>query len=350
VSETTIVSGKAFRKEAGDAGMANVQMQQSTYIAPGFTTRGAVEKESVNKCNAPKLHLAQASVSDLSLIYPEAVVASSQELGWQNARAVHMRHELTEWDMPPFENHCIIVQLGPSLNVSARIDGHVFDQRLQPGDITIVPAGLASHWRRQDAGVNDTLHIYLNPHFVRATAESCDLNHGQISIEPQFGVKDEHIHHIGMSLLCELKEANVVGRLYADSMATVLAMQLVRRYSYLKDVHHSRGGIAPRKLRKAIEFINDNLDQEQTVALGAVAEEVGVSYFHFSRAFKQSMGVSLNLYMIEQRIERAKKLLSETELPIAEIALRVGFANQSHFTTTFRKLAWTTPKAFREML
>jgi AraC family transcriptional regulator len=105
--------------------------------------------------------------------------------------------------------------------------------------------------------------------------------------------------------------------------------------------------MAPRKLRKAIEFINENLDQEQTVALAAVAEVAQMSYFHFSRAFKQSTGVSPNVYMTERRIERAKKLLSETDLPIADIALRTGFASQSHFTTTFRKLVWTTPKAFR---
>lgn len=155
---------------------------------------------------------------------------------------------------------------------------------------------------------------------------------------------------VGMSLLCELREANVFGRPYADSLASALAMQLVRRYSHLKDVHASRGGVAPRKLRRAIEFINENLDREEAVALAAVAEEVGMSYFHFSRAFKQSMGVSPNVYMIGRRIERAKKLLAETDLPIAEIALRVGFASQSHFTTTFRRLAWTTPKAFRETL
>ena len=74
---------------------------------------------------------------------------------------------------------------------------------------------------------------------------------------------DEHIHHLGMSLYQELKDANVVGRLQADSLAKVLAMQLVRRYSYFKDLRTSRGGMAPRKLRKAIEFINNNLDEEQ---------------------------------------------------------------------------------------
>ncbi len=329
--------------------MTNVQMGQSTYFAPGHAFR-AVERGSAPLRDAKRFRAPQVPVSDLSAVYPEAVAASSQALGWQNVCAVEMRHELTEWDMPPLENHCIIIQTGPPASLSTLIDGCGFDWLAQTGQIAIIPAGSSSRWWRKGAGVNHSLHLYLHPHFVRSTAESCELDRGQISIEPQFGATDEHIHHIGMALLCELKEANVVGKLYADLLATVLAMRLVRRYSRLRDVHMSRGGMAPRKLRRAIEFINDNFDKEQTVALAAVAEEVRMSYFHFSRAFKQSMGVSPNVYMIEQRIERAKKLLSETDLPIAEIALRVGFASQSHFTTAFRRLAWTTPKAFREML
>jgi len=138
-----------------------------------------------------------------------------------------------------------------------------------------------------------------------------------------------------MSLHHELKDRERVGRLHADSLAKVLAMQLVRRYSYLKDLQTSRGGMSPRKLRKAIEFINNNLDEEQAVGLAAVADEVQMSYSHFSRAFKQSMGVSPNVYMTEQRIERAKKMLSETDFRIADIALRTGFASQSHFTQHF---------------
>jgi AraC family transcriptional regulator len=295
-------------------------------------------------------------VRDLSVIYPQAVVASSEELGWQNLRALEMRQTISEWTMPPLENHCIMVQLGSSMDsllgnktgaVTARIGDQNFKQRLEPGAITIVPAGLSVDWQQEDTP-SQTLHLYLDPQFLRKTAQSIDINYSQVSITPQFAIRDEHIHHIGMSLRHELKDSNVSGRLYADALARVLAMQLVRLYSHFKELRTSRGGMAPRKLRKAIDFINSNLDEEQAVALHAVADELQMSYPHFSRAFKQSMGVSPKVYLTEQRIERAKKLLSATDLPIVDIALRTGFASQSYFTNTFRKLVWTTPKTFRD--
>ena len=328
--------------------VTSVLAQPAGYFVQPATAR-QLNNRTLKVGSRHNLRIAPAAVSDLSVIYPEAVVASSQELGWQNLRALEMRQTISEWTMPPLENHCIVVQLGPSVDVTARIGDENFEQSLEPGTITIVPAGLSVDWQQSDIE-SHTLHLYLDPQFLRTTAESIDVDYSQVSIAPQFGIIDEHIHHIGMSLRHELKDSNVIGRLYADSLAKVLAMQLVRRYSYLKDLQTSRGGMAPRKLRKAIEFINDNLDQEQTVTLSAVAEAVQMSYFHFSRAFKQSMRISPNAYMTEQRIARAKKLLSDTNLPIADIALRAGFASQSHFTTTFRKLVWTTPKAFRNKL
>jgi len=124
------------------------------------------------------------------------------------------------------------------------------------------------------------------------------------------------------------------------------------RYGSLRNIQISHGGIAPHKLRKAVALINHNLfdEAEKRVALRTVAQEIGMSYFHFSRAFKQSMGMTASNYIAKRRIERAKKMLEETELPISEIALRSGFSSQSHFTTAFRRVAGATPKVFRATL
>lgn len=324
-----------------------IHMENHPLLA-GLPWQESPRKSSVEMGKPFASNGSRPGVSDLSRVHPEAVIASSQDLGWQNIRILQVHYAQGDIDVPPLDNHCVIVHLDQPLQVEASINGNHFNASLNWGEISIIPAGTASCWRMGNRDSHDALHIYLHPLFVQKAARACDLSQGQVTIDPQLGVRDEQLSHIAMSLLCELKEENVVGRVYADYVATLFAMQLVRRYSYLKDVHHRRGGMAPRKLQKAIQLIADNLEQEQSIALAAVAAEVGMSRYHFSRAFKQSMGLSPINYIAQQRIERAKKLLAETDLPIADIALHAGFSGQSHFTTFFRRLVGVTPRAFRK--
>lgn len=294
--------------------------------------------------------VAKRSTCDLSALYPQAVLKSSDEIGWQNVRAIHFRYNSQEVLIPASDDHCIVLNLGASLFIC--VSGkRRFEGPLPSGQVAIIPAGSSWICRTEIPQVQTLLLLYLRPLFVRSAVSGFNLSN-DVALLPQIGFKDKHICHVAMSLLHELNESNVVGRLYADSLATGLAIQLVRRYSSLKDVHVGHGGMAPHKLRKAVALIDHHLchEEEGRVALRAVAKEVSMSYFHFSRAFKQSMGMTLTSYIAERRIERAKKMLEETELPIAEIALRSGFSSQSHFTTAFRRLAGATPKAFRAAL
>jgi AraC family transcriptional regulator len=220
-----------------------------------------------------------------------------------------------------------------------------------PNQIAVLPAGSYWSWHSQETREQTTLLLYFRPYLLGIAAAEGELASKGVALAPEIGVTDLHIFHIAKSLLHEMQEAIVGGRIYADSLAVVLAMQVVRRSSSIKEVRIERGGMAPRKLKRALEFIDRSLcEEEGRLALGVVAKEVGMSYYHFSRAFKQSMGYSPTNYIAERRVDRARKLLEETDLPIAEIALRAGFSNQSHFTTSFRKIAGVTPRAFRERI
>src|SRR6266446_32175 len=288
------------------------------------------------------------SAGDVALLYPEAVVASSDAFAWQHIRVIHLRHSLNEIVIPPSDSHCIVLNLCASLYLIAGLGTGNFEGNVRAGEVAIVPDGTTWSCQFQSSHFGNTLLLFLQPLFVRSAVEEIDFSR-ELSLTPQIGFQCRHIRHIAMSLLGELNEANVMGRLYADSLAIGLAMQLVRRYSSLKDVQIGHGGMAPHRLRKAIGLIDNHLagEEEGRVALRAVAKDVGMSYFHFSRAFKQSMGMSPTNYIAERRIDRAKKLIQETDLPISEVALRSGFSSQSHFTTSFRRLAGVTPRSFR---
>lgn len=301
---------------------------------------------------ANRAEFAKRATNDLSVLYPESVLRSSDAIGWQNVRAIHFRHSSTEILIPASDDHCIVKNLGGSFFMNVYPGKRRLEGKVASGEIAIVPAGSSWVCRAEDAEMPNMLLLYLRPLFVRSAAGELSFSQNEIGLTPQIGFRDKHICHVALSLLHELTEANVVGRFYADSLATGLAIQLARRYSSLKDVHVGHGGMAPHKLRQAIALIDHHLSDEEEgrVALRAVARAVRMSYFHFSRAFKQSMGMTATNYIAERRIQRAKRMLEETELPISEIALRSGFSSQSHFTTAFRRLAGATPKAFRAAL
>ena len=105
------------------------------------------------------------------------------------------------------------------------------------------------------------------------------------------------------------------------------------------------GGLAPGALRRVREHIEQHLSQR--IELAALARLAGLSECHFSRAFKQSTGLPPHRYLITRRITVAAGLVSDTDRALSEIALNVGFSDQSHFTRLFSTLIGETPRAFR---
>jgi AraC-like DNA-binding protein len=106
-----------------------------------------------------------------------------------------------------------------------------------------------------------------------------------------------------------------------------------------------RGGLPPRALRRVREFIETHL--EENISIQTLATIAGLSKYHFARAFKQSEGTTPHGYLVQCRVRRAQDLLAATDLPLSEIALASGFADQSHCARRFREHVGVTPSSYR---
>ncbi|NJO41622.1 MAG: helix-turn-helix transcriptional regulator [Cyanobacteria bacterium RU_5_0] len=110
-------------------------------------------------------------------------------------------------------------------------------------------------------------------------------------------------------------------------------------------VESKNRGLTRTQLQQVLKYIHTHLDQD--LSLAELAETLHLSPTYFATAFKQALDISPRQYVIQQRVERAKLMLSKTDLAIADIALQVGFASQSHLNLQFKRLTGTTPKQVR---
>ncbi len=108
----------------------------------------------------------------------------------------------------------------------------------------------------------------------------------------------------------------------------------------------ARGGLPPATLRRIRDYVDSNL--EQNIDLESLAATAQLSLYHFARTFKQSEGTPPHTYVLERRLAKARELLIGTDLPLSEIAFKVGFADQSHFARRFRQMVGVSPKQFRK--
>jgi AraC family transcriptional regulator len=144
-----------------------------------------------------------------------------------------------------------------------------------------------------------------------------------------------------------LEQHSHAGKLYAQTAAQMLAVHLLRHYTSSTDNEKaSSQRLTRRQMKRVADFILAHLNND--LSLDLLAEQAGFSPYHFVRLFRQTTGESPHQFVMRQRVEQAQSLLKQTDVPLAQVALEVGFANQSHFTRVFKQQLGLTPRAYRQ--
>ncbi len=256
-------------------------------------------------------------------------------------------HQQPKFDTPEHQATWHVIAHCPPFYCSGErsgerwLDGKLKREARNEGDIAIIPAGIA---QRCNWHISAQFTIMaIEPALLQQVGQDLvDPDH--IELIPHFMTEqDVLIQGIVSALREELETGKIGGHLLIDSLKMTLAIHLLRKYCTTQPKLSSYAdGLSQAKLQQVTEYINAHLHQNiKLIELAAIAQ---MSPYHFLRLFKQSMRVTPHQYILQHRLEKAKCLLQYSELSIAEVAVRVGFCDQSHLTRYFKRIFGVTPK------
>lgn len=164
--------------------------------------------------------------------------------------------------------------------------------------------------------------------------------------------RDPVVARLSEALAAAERDPSEFSALYADAVRLVT---VVRRLSIegaagvAREQSPAAGAALPKwRLKLVHDYVTTHLGEKVTLA--DMAASARLSRMHFAALFLRATGMRPHQYLLRRRIEVAKQLLLETDLPIIQVALQVGFQTQAHFTTVFKKLTGGTPAKWREAL
>jgi AraC family transcriptional regulator len=286
-------------------------------------------------------------IESIRKIAPIVADASSGPLGWEGLHALRF-HETpsVELNRAPLPLHALVLTTKPPEKLELRYDGVKRSIPLPAGSVSIIPADSAAMWRWQ--GTKGSLHIYLEPSLVaRVAKESFGLDPAQAIVPPLHGLDVPGLRNAMLAVNSELSARGAGGPLLVESLATVLAVHLVRYFTGRRLPEQESSALLPhRKLGMVIDYVMENL--HLSPSLSQMAAVANLSPYHFSRQFKVITGLPPHQYVINRRVQRARELLChEGDLTMAEIAERVGFCDQSQFCFHFKRIYGATPRQFQ---
>lgn len=222
--------------------------------------------------------------------------------------------------------------------------GHNTTAIIHRGYTSIIPSG-QPHWGRWERNA-EVLVFYFSSQYLEAVsgASNTEMIEGAT-------LSDPFLTHLGDSIYKEFMFKRLLGSEYSASVAYVIAVHLMNHYTTVKTnpaVTPIRPGAGSQVIRHAVDYIHAHLDQPLSVE--GIAFIVGLSSGYFRRLFYASFRQSPHLYIINQRVKLAQHLLATTDIRIADIAPKIGFVDAAHFSRVFKQHVGVSPTEYRRQV
>ena len=246
----------------------------------------------------------------------------------------------------------LALRRSPNAYVSRKGAGIRQRTPVECGTIWLCPVGVGEDDINISAPLDEILHIYLPvERFGTLSALYSDGRIRADAVRYLAGVEDPLIRQIGLTIHQQLICESSAGRMLVEVAAMALTARVAQAYGHDRPdtpVQHGAETECPDRIRRAIDFIRDNLQRELTVA--EIAAVACLSPFHFTRMFKRVTGKTPYGFVSEERLDRARRLLGDRTIPLVDVALSSGFSSQGAFNTAFKRSVGRTPGEYRQYL
>jgi AraC family transcriptional regulator len=207
------------------------------------------------------------------------------------------------------------------------------------GEIILAPRHVEQWFRTED------LHLLVVRISDAALSAACDGGKADLRYGPK--LVDARVGELITAVNAERIAGFPNGPLFLDSAEQELADALVDRHAVRRrSAPTYGGGLTPARLRRVAELVHAKIEEE--LSLDEMAEEAGLSTAHFSQTFRKSTGKSPHQFVLNHRVERAKRMLRAADMRILDVAVACGFKTQQHFARVFRHLCGASPTEYRQ--
>ncbi len=241
------------------------------------------------------------------------------------------------------DQHRVSLQLTRHRGAQVQVAGSRSLEFTPLAPLSFTPAGVAV---RTVMGEGTAIAVMQSPQIYDEVA--AEMTHiGRIDFEPRWSIDDPVLERLARLVLREITGA-FGDDLLLPVLSRAVAVTVTRTFAGPGAKLAEAGKLAACRIGRVLDYIDAHLGDR--LSLDEIADIACLSPFHFARCFKYTTGRGLHQFVIRRRIQRAKELIARSAMPLAEIAVSVGFDSQAALTSRFTREVGISPGAYRREL